>query len=416
MFVVNLILTVVVHVCYGFYATLLDWIQSPDHGKMGVFILLVASNLAGLIFFLTLQLIKNRGLKNPFYRTTIFYYLRGKTKSVWFLFFFTSTIWIFASFASVYSFKLAAHPSTIQAITLLMPFVVFFLAKITKIAKTLPRFILPSFVLSVGGCIMMILGSVNKTKEKGDNDAHIKNIISICLAIFFDLSAACFFVLQQKVCKVHKVPAEVLLLTEKEIYVPLALIFSFIFPDQDWNVYKTLGTKGWIYLIYITVGAMSIARFGQAKMVVLIGAALYSSVQGIRLPSTMVSDYVVLKEDPHWPLQYIGAVIVFITISLFLGYQAFADKKTKGKHFVFDPYTFIYIEEDDDEFTMVNPLDEGLLKDYELNELHAKQSMKKIEKISSSDSDEKFDQKDNFRDDNFDGFDKDAVHVNEFIN
>ncbi|KAJ5068903.1 phistb domain-containing resa-like protein [Anaeramoeba ignava] len=356
MITLYLLLALIIHICMGVYGTLMNWIQSPKYGNMGTFVLLSFTNLFCLFFFPILQLYRLRKKNARFKKLFICSYLTGYPKSIWILSIFTSFVWILANFASAYAFKLTSRPSTIQAITLLMPFIVFFLSKITKISKELPRFILPSFVVSLGGCLMMIFGNDDSEKSENSSSKNMNSTVSVILAVTYDLSAAFYFVFQQKICRSYKIPVEIMLILEKQLYFPLSLILSFIL-KEDWTVFKNLGTEGWVILIVITLGPMAVARLGQTKMVVLIGAALYSSIQGIRLPSTMVSDHFLLKSDPHWPLQYIGAIVIFITISLFLGYQAYADRKKKSSHRIFDIQIFAFVTQMNDEgFLEINPI------------------------------------------------------------
>ncbi|KAJ5068905.1 dmt family transporter [Anaeramoeba ignava] len=352
MFLFHLILTFVLHVMNGVYATILAWVQSPNHGKMQIFTLLASSNFIGMLFYVPMQLIRVRKEPNKISKLFICYHLKGYPRSAWILTFFTATFWVLANFSTVYSFRYASHPSVIQGLSLLMPFMVFFISKVFKISKKLPRFIIPAFFISVGGCLMMILG-VNKSQD--DNELpNTNNTVAVILGILFDIFAAFFFSFQQKICRTYKINAEVLLILIGQIYLPLTLALSFIL-KEDWGVFKNLGVEGWMFMLYITIGIMCLSRLGQTQMVIEIGAALYSTVQAIRLPSTMVSDYVVLKANPHWPLQYIGAIIVFISISLFLGYQAYLERKTKNnnkknnKKAFFDPSTSSFIEESEDD-------------------------------------------------------------------
>ncbi|KAJ5068907.1 32 kda heat shock protein-related [Anaeramoeba ignava] len=372
MLVVYFLITIFLHICLGVYATTVGWIQSPSHGNMQTFVFLGVSNCFSFLFFFSLQVYRVRKYQNKFSRLFIFHYLRGKPKFIWFQAISNAFIWVIANISTVLSFKFASHPSTIQALSLMVPFIIFFFSKLFRVTKTLPRFIFPAFIVSVGGCLMMIFGAAKKAHQ--ENMKGTNNALAILFAVIFDFAISTFFVFQQNICKNYKVPVEALLLLVMQVYAPVSLIISFA-SKENWKVFKDFGAAEWIALVFLAFGIMCLSRLGQTKMVVAIGAALYSSIQGIRLPATMVSDYVILKADPHWPLQYIGAIIVVISISLFLGYQAYADKKSKFVHFAFDPFTFIYAEEEEfeDEFTLINPVKnaeltyqmETLLSDHE---------------------------------------------------
>jgi len=103
--------------------------------------------------------------------------------------------------------------------------------------------------------------------------------------------------------------------------------FATLILEEDWSIWRNLSTTGWIIWSIFSFGILLFGNILQISSIQVLGAPLVSTLLAVRLVSALLFSYIVLDEELSDIYQFIGAIVVLITITLYMWIQKRGSKK-----------------------------------------------------------------------------------------
>mmetsp|Transcript_8321 Transcript_8321/g.22123 ORF Transcript_8321/g.22123 Transcript_8321/m.22123 type:complete len:582 (-) Transcript_8321:3373-5118(-) len=226
-------------------------------------------------------------------------------------------------------FTLAVY---VQLITLATPFLVAVLSRIV-LREKLPRFFLPSLLVSFAGSLLVLLGGMGSAEGEGERVGRegeasiatnestegltVSDAVGFALAFVASCCLATYMILVKKAESSRKLSGEAVVFVQTFFISIIALPLSFVF-SEDWEQWSQLSIEGWGYLLFFTLGVVLLGNLGAVWSIRYLGPTMVSSLLPWRLVVALVSGYLILGEDLHTPWQYAGAGLVALNLTAFL--------------------------------------------------------------------------------------------------
>ena len=209
------------------------------------------------------------------------------------------------------------YATNVQLFSLLAPIIVAIISTLLY-KEALPRHIIKTLILSLVGSLLIIFGGTKNTPNTVENGA-IQNWLGISLSMLGGVFMA-FLMLEIRRIGKKGASAETLAFYQ---FVALTIFMTSgsLILREDWNPWFTLPPSGIIaYLAFVFV-VLLLGTMLQNYSIKHLGAPAYSTIQAIRLVSTIVFSWIILGEGVETLFQWVGAFIVMGTITWYMTSQ-----------------------------------------------------------------------------------------------
>lgn len=231
------------------------------------------------------------------------------------------TLWIFAGIVTLRSvtnmlsvrYTLAVN---VQLVSLLTPFIVAFINS-RFFHVRVPRFTGVALLLSLSGACMIILGA-------GFDNAmgaalSTNNLLGIAIALVSSFFLALYMIYMRRT--MNQGVEEKVVFSVQIFCLALTMgLLSVIF-KEDQSRWLNLGWVDWGMFAGFILISLLVANCIQIKALKHISATLVSSAMAWRLVTTSIGGMLLLGERFVTIWQYLGAVIVIVTVTWYLGKQ-----------------------------------------------------------------------------------------------
>lgn len=204
----------------------------------------------------------------------------------------------------------------VQLITLMTPLIVALLSA-GIFRERLPGGTWPAIGFSLLGSLLLM---------SGDIAGHVPSLIlsgtdllGIGLALISAIFLAFYMILVPRTVK-DAVPADVILFIHLLMLGLTSGTISLLI-GENWGRYSELGIKDWIAFLSFVLFVLLGSNLSQITALRHLGAPMVSSTMAWRLIATLMLAALLLGERLSSLWQLVGAVIVIVTISLYLRHQ-----------------------------------------------------------------------------------------------
>ena len=240
----------------------------------------------------------------------------------------SKALWLFALIVVIRAITnlLAARYTSaiiVQLITLMTPLFVAVLST-TIFRERLPSGTIWALGLSLLGSIFIV------SNDLGGGVGHrltTNDFIGMGTAFTSALCLAMYMILIPRTVK-GPVSGEALLAMQLTALTITTGIISLI-TREDWSRFTVIGLFDWVVFFAFVFGVLFGANMGQNLALRHLGAPLVSSMMAWRLVCTLIMAALLLDERLQTPLQFLGALIVIVTITVYLWRQRPPEKTHK---------------------------------------------------------------------------------------
>lgn len=296
-----IIVSLAAHTAWGAYPVLARYLQTVS--QLPSMTILVAGSLVALAALLATGragLVRLR-LERRWFRSRL----------VWFFVLVIATRAVTNLLAA--RFTLAIY---VQLVTLMTPFLVVLLSA-TLFHDRIPPYTGRAITLALVGALLMMSGDISETGRALALTAS--DALGIGLALISSLTLALYMLLIRRSMR-HSIPGETMLLVQLISVLSVSLILSLLLGD-DWGRWGQLQATDWLVFFTFAVGVFLGGNLGQIAGLRHLGAPMVSSLLAWRLVSALVVGALLLGERLTSIWQFLGALTVFLTITLYLWQQ-----------------------------------------------------------------------------------------------
>jgi len=204
----------------------------------------------------------------------------------------------------------------VQLITLMTPFLVVLLSA-TLLRDRVPPYTGRAIFLALIGALLMMSSDLSEAGLGFDLNAQ--DWLGIGLAFGSSLSLALYMIIVRRGVQ-HQIPGKSMLVVQ----LAAILTFSFIVSPllgEEWSHWLDLTPFDWLIFAAFALGVLFGANMGQVGALRHLGAPMVSSLLAWRLVSALIFAAILLDERLTSPWQFLGALIVLVTITWYLRQQ-----------------------------------------------------------------------------------------------
>jgi drug/metabolite transporter (DMT)-like permease len=205
----------------------------------------------------------------------------------------------------------------VQLVTLSVPFLVVLLGRLF-FSEPIPRYTLHAITFSLTGSLLMLSSS--------SDVLHLWKIplapadwLGIGLALLSSICLATYMLLVRRSAS-HQLRGDVVLLVQLLANFSVATTASLLL-GEDWSRWTTTGPMDWLVFALFAFGVLLGSNLGQIMALRHLGAPFVSSMLGWRLVSVLVMAALLLGERLTTIWQFVGALIVLVTITWYVRQQ-----------------------------------------------------------------------------------------------
>ncbi|RME82508.1 MAG: DMT family transporter [Caldilineae bacterium] len=202
----------------------------------------------------------------------------------------------------------------VQLINLLTPFAVALLG-VWFFEQPIPRYTFRALLLSLTGAVLMLVQdwsdiALGMTWRDG---------LGLATALLSTLSLAFYFQLVRR-GRIRQVSSGMIMVQQGMTMWPVFLALSLLI-GEDWSAWGSVSGMGWvaimavIWLVQVSGNLIQITALGGAN------PALITSLMALRLVSALLLAWLLLGEMLVTPAQWLGALLVILTVSIYLWLQ-----------------------------------------------------------------------------------------------
>jgi len=209
----------------------------------------------------------------------------------------------------------------VQLMTLMAPLIVAVM-NTAFLKEKLPPYTPHAIFFCTLGSVLMLLSSIIPFRLSVSS----RDWIGIGLAFASAVFLASYMVLVKKTLSDNPVKGEELLFF---LTFPVVIVsggFTFIL-REDWSTWTHVSTTGWIIWVSFAFGVILFGNLLQIIAIEKLGAPLVSTLSAFRMVSALIFSAFVLHEELTDVYQFVGAIIVLITVSAYLWFQNRQSKK-----------------------------------------------------------------------------------------
>lgn len=231
------------------------------------------------------------------------------------------TLWImvgivvFRTIAQTLAVRFTAN-YIVQLINLLAPFLVVLFDRFVNHTE-LPKFTLPAITLSLIGGGLIVFGSI---QEAPIGMLTSTDGLGLALALIGTVGIAAYMVvvkhgqqvgLSFEAVYITQVGANAIVLTGLSLGV-----------GENWQAFGNINWQSGLAFAFIAIVMEIGLKVGNITTLRKLGAPLISSMLAVRLVAAIFLGWLILGERPESLLEWIGTLIVIVTISWYLSRQA----------------------------------------------------------------------------------------------
>jgi len=205
----------------------------------------------------------------------------------------------------------------VQLINLLAPFLVVLLNRVF-VRSPLPQYTIPAISLSLFGSVLMIFGGLV------DQPLALlltnQDLVGITFAFFATFGIAAYMMIVKRGQQIG-LPFEIVYISQVGTLMVMMPLLSLSL-GEDWSLF---GKMDWIAGIALVVNAVGVevgCKIGNISVLRALGAPLVSSMLAVRLVAALFLGWFILGERLDSALQWVGALIVVLTVTGYLLNQA----------------------------------------------------------------------------------------------
>jgi drug/metabolite transporter (DMT)-like permease len=212
----------------------------------------------------------------------------------------------------------------VQLINLMAPFLVVLLNRVFM-REPLPRFTLAAITLSVCGGAMMVFGGASGSPF-GALLLSVEDVWGILLAFLGTFGIAAYMMIVRRSRKIGLPSSLVYIAQIGAMAVVMGLLSAFT--GEDWGPFLELDWRAWLAFLSIALGQEIGLKNGNIAVLRRLGAPMVSSMLAVRLVAALGVGWLILDERLNSPLQWLGAMIVVLTVTWYLLGQSCSDALT----------------------------------------------------------------------------------------
>ncbi len=200
-----------------------------------------------------------------------------------------------------------------QLIYLMTPFIVALLSRLV-LREQLPRHTFKALTLCLLGALLLMGNDLGQAV--GETAVTRNDWLGISLAVASSVFLALYMLVTRRTAQ-HNASGDSLLI----IHLASLFIFSWITSliiGEDWGQWGMLQRKDWLIFGLFTFGVLLGANLLQLRSIQILGAPLVSSMMATRLISALLFAGLLLGERLTSVWQFIGAALVFATLTWYL--------------------------------------------------------------------------------------------------
>jgi drug/metabolite transporter (DMT)-like permease len=204
----------------------------------------------------------------------------------------------------------------VQLITLLTPFLVALLSTVVW-HERLPKYTGRALILGLAG-VLLIIG-VDFFSNQTMPPTNRTDWLGISLAAASSLLLALYMIAVRR-STFHNIRGEALLLVQLGSLALGGFLLSLLL-GESWQQWRVIDAADWFIFGLLALGVLAGANIGQIGSIRHLGAALVSSIMPWRLVSVLAVSSILLDERLTSIWQFVGVVLVIITVSWYLWQQ-----------------------------------------------------------------------------------------------
>ncbi|MFN2303158.1 MAG: DMT family transporter, partial [Anaerolineales bacterium] len=204
----------------------------------------------------------------------------------------------------------------VQLINLLAPFLVVLLNRVFS-KESLPKYIFIAITISLLGGGLMILGG--KVNDPSRIVFSSTDWIGVVLAFLGTFGIAAYMVIVKRSHRIG-LPFEVVYIAQIGTMSVLMAILSLV-TEENWAPFLLMDWRAVLAFLSVAIGVEIGCKIGNIAVLRKLGAPLVSSMLALRLVAALFLGWIILGEQLESELQWVGAIIVVITITWFLSSQ-----------------------------------------------------------------------------------------------
>ena len=233
-----------------------------------------------------------------------------RSKTLWGLVFFV----IVRSVTNILSIDMT-RATWVQLIYLLTPFMVAILGSLF-FGEPTPRYTYRALLLSTFGAMLVLIADWSDIFAGFSR----QDVWGLGLALFSMLMLATYFQMIRRSSR--KQASSGMILFQQSLALASTYLILTLFTGEDWGRWQTASSAGLFYALGFIFGIQVLGNLLQVSAVSGANPALITSVMPLRLIGTLALGRVLLGERLTTPWQWLGAVIVLVTVSGYLWMQS----------------------------------------------------------------------------------------------
>ena len=174
-----------------------------------------------------------------------------------------------------------------------------------------------AIIIAFIGALLMMSGDMSRAGLAGGFTSS--DWLGIGLALFSSFTLAIYLILVRRTAH-HNISGDAVLVVQLAAIVAVSLPLSILL-GEDWGRWQELGTGDWLIFAAFSLGVLLGANLGQIAALRQLGAPMVSSLLPWRLVVALIIAALLLDERLTSPWQWLGALIVVVTLSWYLWQQ-----------------------------------------------------------------------------------------------
>jgi drug/metabolite transporter (DMT)-like permease len=215
----------------------------------------------------------------------------------------------------------------VQLITLSTPFLVVLLGK-TLFREPIPPYTGHAITFSLIGSLLMM--SSNSPAGLLQFAPTSSDWLGMAIAVLSSIFLALYMLTVRRSAQ-QQLSGEAVFAVQVITVTSISTILSLLL-GEDWSRWATIGLTDWLVFALFAGGVFLGANIGNFSALRRLGAPFVSSLLGWRLVSTLLFGGLLLGERLTTPWQFLGVLIVLVTISWYVRRTTIARSATPENH------------------------------------------------------------------------------------
>ncbi len=230
-------------------------------------------------------------------------------KALWALAFFV----VLRSVSNIFAIALT-RATWVQLVYLLTPFVVALLGA-WFFGEPTPKYTYQALALSTLGAVLTLVA------DWSDVWAGFtpQDFVGLGVAGLSMLSLAIYFQVVRRSSRQEA--GRGIIMFQQGLAMTMAYATVSLFAGEDWRAWLQVSPEGWLVIVWVIGGVFAMGNFLQITALSGANAALITSMMPLRLVSAIGLGWWLLGERLTTPWQWAGALLVLVTVSLYLWLQ-----------------------------------------------------------------------------------------------